>query len=238
MASTNPITFERRPGYGRPVAKKPTPSDEQTAQPPRPKNSYSVGVLELDDVKPRNESQLPNVLTFTTTSSLTERFQRFVTGTRCPGWAKDHVVRLRPDLSINRRYHSLQRAKAAERRLVDRLLRQGYIVNRRTPHRRVYVIELDHSHLPSPGKGFLYVGETSHRPTDRFQQHLSGAVSKSGRRLSSRWVERYGTQLRPDLAPQGFFLTLEESEAAEANCRIELEQQGYIVKGAHTARQK
>ena len=67
---------------------------------------------------------------------------------------------------------------------------------------------------------------------------MTGAKSKKGQKLSSRWVLRHGKRLRPDLAPSGFFLTKEESEAAEAQCRLHLEEAGYIVKGAHTAKEK
>lgn len=192
-------------------------------------------VVELDDIQPRNESDLPNLLTVITVSTPEERFERLLSGKRTPTWAIGHIVTLRNDLSIQKRYPSIQRAKKAERRLVKRLLRQGFIVNNMSPHRRVYVIELDHSHLKDPGNGFLYVGETSKTPEERFQQHMTGARAENGHNISSRWVRKYGKRLRPDLAPTGFFLTTSESETAEANCRIALEQAGYIVKGAHTA---
>ena len=205
------------------------------AKAPRTAASFGVIVVELDDIKPRNESHLPNVLTLITTSTPKERFERLLNATRCPAWAQGHITQLRLDLSIKRRYPSLQRAKTAERRLIERLLRQGFIVNRRTPHRRVYVVELDSTHLTDPGKGFLYVGETSRTPDERLQQHLNSEPSRNGRNISSRWVKRYGKRLRPDLAPTGFYLAVEESEAAEARCRLDLEQQGYTVKGAHTA---
>ena len=200
-------------------------------------STYRVIVIELDDLHPRNESLLPNVLTAVTTSTPQERFERLLQGRRTPAWAKGHVRALRTDLSIRKTYPTLARAKKSEGRLIERLLRQGFVVNNLAPQRRVYVIELDHSHLKNPGKGFVYVGETSKTPEERFRQHMTGARSTKGHSLSSRWVSRFGVRLRPDLAPPEFFLTVEESENAEARCRLQLEQAGYIVKGAHTAGQ-
>ena len=125
---------------------------------------YRVFVVELDDVKPRNESGLPNLLTLITVSTPEERFARLIGQKPSPRWTIGRVVGPRPDLSLTKTYEGLDRAKKAERRLVDRLLRQGYIVNNRASQRRVYVVELDDSHLAKPGKGVrqglcLYPGE-------------------------------------------------------------------------------
>jgi len=199
---------------------------------------YQVMVVELDDVKPRNESDLPNLLTLVTVSTPDERFARLVGPKPSPRWTKGHVVCLRSDLSLTKTYDNLDRAKKAERRLVDRLLREGYIVNKRASHRRVYVIELDSSHLAQPGKGYLYVGETSLSPTERFAKHKSDATNRSGQRIGSRFVRNHGIRLRPDLAPAGFFLSKTESEQAEADCRRRLEKLGYRCEGAHLAKQK
>jgi hypothetical protein len=199
---------------------------------------YRVMVVELDDVKPRNESGLENLLTLVTVSTPEERFARLVGPKPSPQWTKGHVVALRSDLSITKTYGSLDSAKKAERRLVDRLLRKGYIVNRRVGHRRVYVIELDSSHLAKPGKGYLYVGETSLTPSERFAKHKDDARNKNGKRIGSRFVRKKGLRLRPDLAPTGFALTKAEAEQAEADCRRRLEKLGYRCEGAHLAKHK
>lgn len=197
---------------------------------------YRVFVVELDDVKPRNESGLPNLITLVTVSTPQERFARLIGPKPSPRWTKGHVVGPRPDLSLNKNYDNLDRAKSAERRLVDRLLRQGYVVNNRASHRRVYVVELDASHLAKAGKGYLYVGETSLTPDERLQKHLAGATNSRGKSISSRFVRHHGIRLRPDLAPDGFFLSKNESEQAEADCRRRLEAAGYRCEGAHLAK--
>ena len=199
---------------------------------------YRIMVVELDDVKPRNESGLPNLLTLITVSTPEERFARLIGSKPSPRWAKGRVVGPRDDLSLTKTYDNYDDAKKAERGLADRLLRQGYIVNKRIGHRRVYVVELDGSHLAKPGKGYLYVGETSLSPTERFAKHKSDATNKSGKRIGSRFVRNHGVRLRPDLAPDGFFLTKAESEQAEAECRLRLEAAGYRCEGAHLAKEK
>ena len=111
-------------------------------------------------------------------------------------------------------------------------------MNNRASHRRVYVVELDGSHLAKPGKGYLYVGETSLTPDERLHKHLTGATNSGGKSISSRFVRNHGIRLRPDLAPDGYFLTKAESEQAEADCRRRLEAAGYRCEGAHLAKQK
>ncbi len=45
----------------------------------------------------------------------------------------------------------------------------------------------------------LYVGMTSKTPQERFQQHKTGYRNKKGHKLSSYFVQKYGTYLRPSL---------------------------------------
>ncbi|WP_299536197.1 ribose-5-phosphate isomerase [Ulvibacterium sp.] len=45
----------------------------------------------------------------------------------------------------------------------------------------------------------LYVGMTSKTPKERFAQHKTGYVNKKGHRLSSYFVQKYGSYLRPSL---------------------------------------
>ena len=147
---------------------------------------YRVVVIELDDLLPRLESGLPNLL----------------------------VV-------------------ATLRRPEDRLRDLNQPTGRNN-QRRVYVIELDHSHLAGPVSGYFYVGETSRPPEVRFEQHRTDARSASGRRLAARGISPHVRRLRPDLAPTKFYLSKADAEAAEAATRRRLEAAGYQVRGAHT----
>jgi hypothetical protein len=191
--------------------------------------TYRVVVIELDDLLPRLESGLPNLCVVVTCREPADRFAALRTPDARPLWAAGHVRRLRTDLSIRRTYGTHRRAERARDRLVERLLREGYVVNRRRDQRRVYVIELDGGHLRDVGAGHVYVGETSRSPEERFAQHRAGG------RLAARGTGRRALRLRPDLAPGGFHLGKDEAEAAEAATRQRLEALGYVVRGAHTA---
>ena len=76
---------------------------------------------------------------------------------------------------------------------------------------RVYVVELnkrvftDNWRFRAANPQFngvlecLYVGMTSKAPRERFEQHKKGTKSKKGYDLSSYFVKKYGTYLRPSL---------------------------------------
>ena len=76
---------------------------------------------------------------------------------------------------------------------------------------RVYVVELSKRvftenyrfrHANPQFNGILeclYVGMTSKTPKERFQQHKTGYRNKKGHKLSSYFVQKYGTYLRPSL---------------------------------------
>jgi len=76
----------------------------------------------------------------------------------------------------------------------------------------------------------LYVGMTSKSPKERFQQHKSGAKSKKGHDLSSYYVKKYGTYLRPSLynhiAP---LTTRAEALKMEKLLALELRRKRYAV---------
>lgn len=196
-----------------------------------PTARYRLMVVELDDVAPRNESAKPNLAVIKTVRDLEERFALLKEGTQGPKWLHGHVKDLRKDLASETVFSTNERAEEAKKELIEKLLRQGYIVNRSVRHRRVYVIELDQSHLKKRVKGYLYVGETSKHPEIRFKEHLEGG------RLSANVVKKHGLKLREDLAPKGFYLSVAESEKAEAECRLCLEARGYKCEGAHEVHQ-
>jgi Uri superfamily endonuclease len=96
---------------------------------------------------------------------------------------------------------------------------------------RVYVVELGaYDRQCSGPKGvWLYVGQTAHDPSFRFRVHRDGV-----RFQASRWVRKYGTELRQDLvdhvAPTWNRDTAKRLEAAVAH---KLSADGYCIKGGH-----
>ncbi len=196
-----------------------------------PKRPYWICVFELDDVVARRHPQRPNLFvgrTLTPPDTQLEKERR----RKKPRWYSHAIVRARPDLAPNRRYRSMDSVTKACEKVVARLTREGYTVNRDTKVWTVYVVELDKAAISEPGKGFVYVGETSLDPAQRFKQHKEGARNKRGP-LYSRVVHKYGIRLRPDLAPRRKHFDQTSAKKAEKEHFERLKSKGYTVRGGH-----
>jgi len=92
-----------------------------------------------------------------------------------------------------------------------------------------YVIELSDQageQLPT-GLPWVYVGQTSLTPEERFKQHLAGYKA-------SPWVRKFGARLRPDLFEmQPPLRTQDEAVTYEAWLFAFLHAVGYPAKGGH-----
>lgn len=107
---------------------------------------------------------------------------------------------------------------------------------------RVYVVELskkvftENARFRAANPQFngvlecLYVGMTSKTPKERFEQHKTGHRNKKGQKLSSYFVQKYGTYLRPSLynhiAPMA---TRAEALKMEKALTMELRRKRYAV---------
>jgi len=105
----------------------------------------------------------------------------------------------------------------------------------------IYVVELDRR-VWSESKKFreanthykgksdcVYVGMTSHSPKERYLKHKTGARSKKGFKLSSRFVEKYGICLRPSLY-EGFNpMSKERAVRMERELANSLKKRGFAV---------
>ena len=193
--------------------------------------AYWVTVFELGDVVPRRDPELPNL--FVGKFLLSPERQLEIERCRSkPNWYSQSIVRLRPDLSFAKKFESIEAAGHACQRLIRRLRRDGYTVNRATRVWTVYVVELDPSAVSEPGRGFVYVGETSLTPEERFKQHRDGARNKRGP-LFARVVHNHGVRLRPDLAPRRKFFDQASARKAEKQCFDLLKSRGFNVRGGH-----
>lgn len=192
---------------------------------------YWLIVIELDDVVPRRDPQKPNLYVAKTATPPEERFTA-IQRSKKKHWYTEHVERLRTDLASSRTYKSSEDAKQALTKLVKRLTSEGYTVNRNTQVWTVYVVELDGSAVSNPGKGYVYVGETSRNPEERFEQHRDGARNKHGR-LYAGVVKQHGVRLRPDLAPRKKYFDQASAKRGEKEHFELLKSKGYNVKGGH-----
>lgn len=194
--------------------------------------SKGVIVVELDDVIPRRNPDLPNLYVALTISPIRKRFEELQRRKR-PAWIQGHIVRLRSALSEETRALEPAQARALLRDTIRNLKSKGYTVNRDPYTWCVYVIELDNAAARNPGLGVLYVGETSLTPKERFKQHMTKARNAKGRNLSSSVVTKYGKKLRMDLAPGGTLYDRQAAKRAEAEWAEHLRSLGYVVKGGH-----
>lgn len=192
---------------------------------------YRLIVVELDDVVPRREPQKPNLYLAITVSSPEKRFEA-INRTKRQNWYAGHIKRLRTDLMNSSIHRSREDAKRALTKLTQKLMSEGYTVNRNTKVWTVYVVELDETVVSNPGKGYVYVGETSRTPEERFEQHLQGARNKKGR-LFAGVVKRHGLILRPDLAPHKKYFDQASAKRGEREHFELLKSKGFNVEGGH-----
>lgn len=189
-----------------------------------------VLVVELDDVVPRLDPDKPNLYVGLTIEEPATRYERLKMGYG-PAWLQGHLVRLRGDLTSGP-FLSRDDARLEYRMAIRCLKSEGYTVNRDTRVWTVYVIEMDPKGCKDPGKGFMYVGETSKTPEARYKEHIKGRRNKRGR-LYSRAVRKYGQRLRMDLAPETRYFDVASSKAAEKRWARKLKDEGYKVVGGH-----
>jgi hypothetical protein len=189
-----------------------------------------VLVVELDDVVPRRDPNRPNLYVGLTVEAPVIRYERLKIGYG-PAWLRGHLVALRDDL-VSGPILSQDEARRELRMAIRCLKSEGYTVNRDTKVWTVYVIELDAKGCQDPGKGFVYVGETSKPPEARYEEHIKGRRNKRGR-LYSRLVRKYGQRLRPDLAPENKYFDAASSKAAEKRWARKMKDEGYKVVGGH-----
>ncbi len=166
-----------------------------------------------------------------------ERFRRLISGRRFHRLVTPYGVALRPDLSDHLpAFEEREEARKAQRVLMRELRRRGFTVNGSFMVWRVYVIELSDEVGPRkcPDKPWVYVGQTSLTPEERFRQHLEEARTVEGQPRFSRVVHRHGVRLLPELylhLPPCYLQ--EDALQLEAEVARDLAAQCYSVKGGH-----
>ena len=194
--------------------------------------NFRVVVLELTNVVSRIRADRPNIYVGVTTRTPQELADGLNDGKYKPMWARNNVVGLLDKLAPKGTFTYIE-AKQIRDDLKRQLRTKGYTVNRNTTAYRTYVINLDNPDLKDPGKGYVYVGQTSKTPEQRLKEHLNGTRSRKGHNLASRKVFKYGTDLNYDLMTQRIYVTQKQALKAERRLAERLRQQGYIVEGGH-----
>jgi len=194
--------------------------------------NYRVVVLELTNVVSRIRTDRPNIYVGVTTRTPQQLADGLNNCKYKPAWARNNVVGRLDKLAPTGTF-TYTEAKQLRDDLKRQLRTKGYTVNRYTTAYRTYGINLHNPDLTDPGKGYVYVGQTSKTPEQRLQEHLNETLSRKGHNLASRKVFRYGTQLNYDLMTQRIYLTQQQALKAERRLAERLRQQGYTVEGGH-----
>ena len=125
-------------------------------------------------------------------------------------------------------------AMAACRKEKKRLARRGHAINGSNTQWTTYVINLDKSGVSGTEVGFVYVGQTSHTPEERFEIHKGEKPPEPAHDLRSGIVNRRGLELNYDLmaslTPRSPVYTLDDAEALEKVWAQKLVDVGYRVE--------
>ena len=125
--------------------------------------------------------------------------------------------------------------EAAMKQLRQQLRCDGYTVNGDMTVWHLYIIELTPLSSDSGNSSrCLYVGQTSQPLEDRIRQHREGHHNPKGQRLHSLACHKRFLRPRLDLLPSQFsqtFYCQEDALTAEADLRLAMEADGFVVEG-------
>lgn len=208
---------------------------------PNPEKTYSVWLGQVTpSPHPWLDSKIPRLLLGSSTEEPLTQIKNFneglITGS---GFASQFPIKPRPDLldEIPRKifgqpsYKTKNGVSEQKKRIKKYLIEEkGFTIdlnNGNTVH-TVYVGNLSDETGPRANRHrWVYVGQTSKTPEERWQQHLAGEKA-------SRYVRKYGEDLNYRLfssIPQVRFR--QDAETLESLLAEDLEERGFNVKGGH-----
>ena len=196
--------------------------------------SRNIIIVELDGTMPRRDKSLPHLYVANTVDSPKSRLQQLLLG-KGPDYAMGKYVRLREDL--NPFSLSALNEKEAQRRLASLkrvLTKQGYAINGIATVWHTYVVDLDPTGMTDVGEGYVYVGQTSHTPEERFAIHKGPRPAAPAKDLRSKVVHKRGVglnyELMKQLTPSSPVYTQQDALALEKKWAKKLHNMGYRVE--------
>ena len=127
-------------------------------------------------------------------------------------------------------YRKKDDASEVRAQVRDHLLDQGYVLDPANGNETytIYIINLTDESAPDPAPGkWVYVGETSKTPEERFDEHKNDTRANKAAR-------EHGRDLNYDLMKDISQLCFkQDSKWLEAHTGEELRSRGYVVEGAH-----
>lgn len=195
---------------------------------------YRIIAVELSDVIERRDPSRPNLYVGLTKVTPEARLEELLSG-EGPENLRGHFKQLRMDLIENvSEYSYMKQAKKALQREKRRLARQGHWINGQHAVWHGYVIDLDTEGIANFGKGFVYVGQTSLTPEERFAIHTAPKPAPPARDLASKIVRRRGLRLNYELMeamyPKSPVFTAVDAKSLERSWALKLKKMGYKVE--------
>ena len=195
---------------------------------------YRIVAVELSDIIERRDSSKPNLYVGLSKVVPETRFEELLSG-EGPENLRGHFKQLRMDLIEDvAEYSYMKQAKKALQREKRRLARQGHWLNGQHAVWHGYVIDLDTEGITNFGKGFVYVGQTSLTPEERFAIHKAPKPAPPARDLASKIVRRRGLRLNYELMeamyPKSPVYTAVDAKSLEKSWALKLKKMEYRVE--------
>jgi len=186
---------------------------------------------------PRRVETIPHLYVGKTTKSVEERFSNFMDG-EGPKTFKDNWLKLRQDvLEFRGEIFDKKQSETILRSEKERLTRQGFAINGSFTVWHTYVVDLDPTEVPDPGEGYVYVGQTSHTPEERYKIHKSPKPEPPAIDLGVKVVRERGLGLNyvlmAELLPQAPFFLKKDALAAERFWAKTLYKRKFKVDAGH-----
>ena len=161
--------------------------------------SWRIVAVELDHALPRRTPGLPHLYVGLTKVSIEERLVDLKSGAG-PKELAGTYLHLRQDL-IERTedFSCAKNAKSALKREKKRLARLGHAINGISTVWHTYVVDLEPTGMTEVGKGYVYVGQTSHTPEERYAIHKAPKPEAPAKDLRSKVVAKRGLGLNYEL---------------------------------------
>ncbi len=183
---------------------------------------------------PRRNPNLPHLYIANTVDTPEGRFQQLKNG-KGPEFARGKHLELRQDLNP---YDGSagDEIEAGNRlqRLVKDLTVEGYAINGISTVWHTYVVDLDATGMTDVGKGYVYVGQTSHTPEERYAIHKGPKPAPPAKDLRSKVVAKRGLglnyELMTKLSPSSPVYTQQDALALEKTWAKKLHNMGYRVE--------
>lgn len=197
-------------------------------------SKWRIVAVELDAALPRRAICMPHLYVGLTKVTADQRLKDLQNGAG-PKDLAGCFQRLRQELlSELQDFESARTAKASLRREKNRLARLGHAINGIATVWHTYVVDLDPTGMTDVGQGYVYVGQTSHTPEERYAIHKGDKPEPPARDLRSKVVNRRGVglnyELMSQLTPSSPVYTHSDALRLEKTWAKKLHNMGYRVE--------